>query len=36
MPIASEVFNILFGNTPPLKAVQDLMSRDYRQEKEEW
>jgi len=36
MPISQEVYNILFERKPPLEAVQSLMSRDFKQEKEEW
>ncbi|MFC1479223.1 NAD(P)H-dependent glycerol-3-phosphate dehydrogenase [Planctomycetota bacterium] len=36
MPISKEVYNILFNGKPPMEAVQALMSRNYKQEKEEW
>lgn len=36
MPISNEVYNILFNGKPPSEAVRALMSRDFKQEKEEW
>ncbi|MEW6102169.1 MAG: NAD(P)H-dependent glycerol-3-phosphate dehydrogenase [Candidatus Omnitrophota bacterium] len=32
MPIAREVYNVLYKNKPPLTAVRDLMGRDYKEE----
>lgn len=34
MPIATEVFNILYNNKPPAVALRDLMTRDLRHERE--
>jgi len=36
MPISTQVYNILFEKTPPRRAVKDLMSRNFREEKERW
>jgi len=32
MPIAGEIHQVLFGNKPPQQALEDLMSRDLKQE----
>ena len=34
MPIATEVYNILYNDKPPAVALQDLMTRDLRHERE--
>jgi glycerol-3-phosphate dehydrogenase (NAD(P)+) len=34
MPIASEVYNILYNDKPPAVALRDLMTRDLRHERE--
>lgn len=33
MPISEQIYKVLFENKPPIQAVQDLMSRDPKEEK---